>query len=180
MGFFKNLKDRFGLKDRLFPEEKSFFIMLCQQAAKTLEGIETLGKFVETQAPEHGKRVKETEQEADELRRVLVEELHQTFVTPMDREDIFDLSRAVDDIIDYANTTVDEMEIYGVAPDKHLQDMVDILRKEAREIADAIRMLRSYPHIAIEHAILAKSYENAMEKAYHAALAELFKRTDKI
>ncbi|MBZ5543945.1 MAG: DUF47 family protein, partial [Acidobacteriia bacterium] len=55
---------------------------------------------------------------------MLVEELHQTFVTPMDREDIYALSRAIDDIMDYANSTVDEMKIYEVSPEEHLREMV--------------------------------------------------------
>ena len=169
-----------GLKERIFPPEKNFFAMLAAQASKTLEGIEALERFVETPTPENAKTVKEIEHQADELRRVLIEGLDTSFVTPMDREDIFALSRVVDDIVDYANTTVDEMEIYNVGPDKHLQEMVDILRKGAREIADAVKILKSYPHIAMDHAIQAKTYENIMEKAYHAALADLFKRTDTV
>jgi len=169
-----------GLSERIFPEEKNFYALLSDQASKTLEGIEALGRFVQDSSPENAKQVKEIEHEADELRRALIEELHKSFVTPMDREDIFALSRAVDDIVDYANTTVDEMEIYEVGPDQHLEAMVDILRKAAREIADAVKMLKSHRHIAMEHAIQAKSYENAMEKAYHAALAALFQGTDPV
>jgi len=169
-----------SLKDRFFSEDTDFYRMLADQASKTLEGIEALGEFMKNATPEDAQRVRAIEQQADELRKTVIEGLHQSFVTPMDREDIFALSRAVDDIVDYANTTVDEMEIYGVSPDRHLKDMVDILRKEAREIADSVRMLNSYPHIVMEHAVQAKFYENAMEKAYHSALADLFKRTDTI
>jgi predicted phosphate transport protein (TIGR00153 family) len=180
MGWLKKDKEGVGLKDRLFPKEKNFYKMLYDQASKTLEGIEALGFFVESQNQEDAKRVKDVEREADELRRVLVEELHQTFVAPMDREDIYALSRAIDDIVDYANTTVDEMEIYAVSPEEHLREMVDILRKAATEISDAVKILETYPHIAMEHTVKAKFYENAMEKAYHSALAELFKRTDTV
>ncbi len=180
MGWFWRGERPASLKERFFSRDKSFHKMLADQAAKTVEGIEALEKFTQNPDPENAKRVREIEQEADELRRVLVEELHQSLVTPIDREDIFALSRTVDDMVDYADTTVDEMEIYEVTPDRHLQEMVDILRKEAREVADSIRMLDVYPHIAMEHAVQAKFYENAMEKAYHSALADLFKRTDTI
>jgi uncharacterized protein Yka (UPF0111/DUF47 family) len=168
------------LKNRIFPKEKNFYKMLSDQASKTLEGIEALEVFVQNPNQENAKRVKGIEHEADELRKVLVEELNQTFVTPMDREDIFAISRAVDDIIDYANTTVDEMEIYGVAPEEHLREMADILKKAAREISDAVKILKTYPNIAMEHSVKAKFYENAMEKAYHSALADLFKKTDTV
>jgi len=158
----------------------SFYQRLSDQAAKTLEGIEALVVFVENPAKENAKRVRDIEREADELRRVLVEDLHQTYVTPMDREDIYALSRAIDDIVDYANSTVDEMEIYEVASDEHLYEMVEILGKAAREIADAVKILETYPTIAMEHSVKAKFYENAMEKAYHTALADLFKKTDTV
>jgi len=180
MDWFKKKKDGLGFIKGIFPKERNFYDLLASQASKTLEGIEALGAFVTSPNEENAKSVKEIEQAADELRRVLVEELNQTFVTPMDREDIYALSRAIDDIVDYANTTVDEMEIYEVAPEDHLREMVDILRKAAREITDAVKILESYPHIAMEHAVKAKSYENAMEKAYHSALADLFKKTDTV
>lgn len=167
-----------SLKDRIFPKEKNFYKMLSDQASKTLKGIEALGEFVENQNQKDANRVKEIEKEADELRRVLVEELHKTFFAPIDREDIYALSRAIDDIVDYANSTVDEMEIYGVASDVHLQAMVSILIKAAREISNAVKILEAYPNIAMEHAVKAKFYENTMEKAYHSALADLFKKTD--
>jgi len=169
-----------GLKDRIFAKEGNFYKMLSDQATKTLEGIDALGFFVENRNLENAKRVKDMEREADEIRRILVEELHKTFVTPMDREDIYALSRAIDDIVDYANSTVDEMEIYEVASEEHVQEMVDILRKAAREISDAVKILETHPNIAMEHAVKAKSYENAMEKTYHTALADLFKRTDTV
>jgi predicted phosphate transport protein (TIGR00153 family) len=180
MGCLKKEKEGRGLIDRLFPREKNFYRLLSDQASKTLEGIERLDVFLQNQNQETAKGVKDVEKEADELRRILVEELHHTFVTPMDREDIFALSRAIDDIVDYADTTVDEMEIYDVASDDHLQEMVDILRRAAQEIRDGVKILETYPHIAMEHAIKAKFYENTMEKAYHSALADLFKKTDTI
>jgi len=169
-----------SLKDRIFPKEKNFYKMLSDQASKTLEGIEALGEFVENQNQKNANRVKEIEKEADELRRLLVEELHKTFFAPIDREDIYALSRAIDDIVDYANSTVDEMEIYEVASDAHLWAMVGILIKAAREISNAVKILEAYPNIAMEHAVKAKFYENTMEKAYHSALADLFKKTDTV
>ncbi|OGP88821.1 MAG: hypothetical protein A2156_07435 [Deltaproteobacteria bacterium RBG_16_48_10] len=169
-----------GIIGKLFPKETNFYKMLSQQASKTLKGIEALEAFVKDQNKENGKRVKEIEGEADELRKALIEELHQSFVTPLDREDIYALSRAIDEIVDYANSTVDEMEVYEVTSDEHLQQMVDILRKAAREISDAMNILETYPHIAMEHAVKTKFYENAMEKAYHTALADLFKKKDTV
>jgi hypothetical protein len=87
---------------------------------------------------------------------------------------------AIDDVVDYANTTIDEMEIYEVKGDHHIKEIVNILRKAARELNDAVKILKDYPKIASEHAVQAKSYENQMEKTYHFALADLFKGKDTV
>jgi hypothetical protein len=168
-------------KKKPFPNTKSpFFEILSRQAAKILEGLEALWNFAEKGTKENANLVRNVEREADELRRILIQELDQTFVTPLDREDIYNLSRAIDDVVDYANTTVDEMEVYEVKGDEHITEMVNILRKAARELNDAVRILKDYPKIALEHAVKAKSYENQMERAYHLALADLFKGPDTV
>ena len=165
----------------LFQKKKCDFCgMLHSQSEKVVEGLDALHSWAEKADERERERVKEIEPEADELRRILIEELNQTFVTPFDREDIFSLSRAIDDVMDYADRTVDEMEIYEVKPNNHIIEMIGILRKAAHELSDAIRLIQKYPSIALEHATKAKACENEMENAYHRALAELFKGTDTV
>ena len=82
--------------------------------------------------------------------------------------------------MDYADRTVDEMEIYEVTPNSHIIEMIGILRKAAHELSDSIRLIQKYPNIALEHATKAKACENEMESAYHRALAELFRGTDTV
>jgi predicted phosphate transport protein (TIGR00153 family) len=165
----------------LFQKKKrDFYGMLHSQSEKVVEGLDALHSWAEKADERQRKRVKEIEREADELRRILIEELNQTFVTPFDREDIFSLSRAIDDVMDYADRTVDEMEIYEVKPNNHVIQMIDILRKAAHELSDAIRLIQKYRSIALEHATKAKACENEMENAYHRALAELFKGSDTV
>ncbi len=170
----------FKRKTQFSGSESRFFDILFQQSSKTMEGLEALWNYAENGTKENANLVRSVEREADELRRVMIEELDKTFITPLDREDIFALSRAIDDVVDYANTTVDEMEIYEVKGDHHIKEMINILRKAARELNDAVKILKDYPRIASEHAVQAKSYENQMEKAYHRALADLFKGTDTV
>jgi hypothetical protein len=157
-----------------------FFELLFRQSIKTFESLEALFAFAQNGTKENANTVRNLERDADELRRILIEELDRTFVTPIDREDIYALSRAIDDVADYANTTVDEMEIYEVKGDEHILEMVNILRKAARELNDSVKVLKDYPKIASEHAMKAKAYENTMEKAYHHALADLFKGADTV
>jgi uncharacterized protein Yka (UPF0111/DUF47 family) len=120
------------------------------------------------------------EKEADEVRRILIDELNRTFITPMDREDIFALSRAIDDVIDYAYATVEEMVILDVKPNTFLQRMVSLLREASYEIHLAMLRLKENPNVANDHAIRAKALENQMEHIYREAIAELFRGPEDI
>ncbi len=162
-------------------KETDFFKLLTDQATKTLEGVEALATYLETMDTADGQKVKEIETQADEIRRVLIEELNLTFVTPVDREDLFALSGAIDDVVDYANTTVYEFEIYRLqSADDHVKRLVQLLREQARELLNAVKTLDSYPRLANEHAVKAKKVENLMERAYRDALGELFLGTDTV
>jgi hypothetical protein len=164
-----------GLRDFLKPRESNFLRLLRDQAQKTLEGMEALEEYMRTGGEREAKRVGQCEREADELRRILIDELNRTFVTPIDREDIFALSRAVDDIVDYAYSTVDEMTIFGLGPNPFLQRMVSILREAADEIQLAVCVLKERPNLAAQHATRAKVLENQAESVYREAIADLFR-----
>ena len=163
-----------GLRDLFRPRQVDFLALLQQQARLTLHGLQALEQFAATAEVEHAKRVVELEKDEDELRRILIDELNRNFVTPIDREDIFALSRAIDDIIDYANTTVDEMTLLGVSPTPIMRQMVTLLREAAEEIHLAVEQLKEHPWVASTHAVRAKSLENQVEAVYRQALLELF------
>jgi predicted phosphate transport protein (TIGR00153 family) len=120
------------------------------------------------------------EKEADEARRILIDELNKTFITPFDREDIFTLSRTIDDVLDYANSTSSEMEILKVEPTNYMQQMASILRDAAYELLMAVDRLEDHPGVANDHAQRAKSLENRVEEVYRAALADLFSGAEDI
>lgn len=171
----------FTIRKRLFSKEKNiFFDLMFRQSEKTLEGLEALANYMEDRSPENAKQVKKCEVEADDLRMMLIQELDKTFVTPLDREDIFNLSLAIDDVMDYANSTVYEMEIYEVVADGHVKEMVNILISAGREINQAINLLENQPKVAAVHALKAKAYENTMEGAYRLALSHLFRGDDPV
>jgi len=160
---------------RLFGgKEDKFVRLLIEQAAKTLEGMEGLEEYMKDRDQEAAEKVTRAEKEADELRRILIDELNRTFVTPIDREDIFALSRAIDDILDYGYSTVDEMNILNVEPNSYLRRMVSLLKTAANEIYTATLRLKDHPGVANEHALRAKALENRVEDVYREALADLF------
>lgn len=149
-----------------------FFELLLRQAEKTLAGCDALVRFLQNQAA--AEEVRRMEQEADDIRRVLIDELNQTFITPIDREDIFSLSRAIDDVLDYAKNTVDEMEVFEVSSNEHLCKMAALLKEGAEQLVAAIRHLANNPNVASDYAVRAKRIENGMNVKYLAALRDLF------
>lgn len=169
-----------GIKNFFKPRQDKFLRLLIEHAAKTLEGLETLEEFMKKPGDELANQIRLLEKEADELRRILIDELNRTFVTPMDREDIFALSRAIDDVMDYANTTVDEMVILAVAPNPFLLRMVSLLQEATYEIHQAMLRLEEHPSVANDHAIRAKALENRVEHVYREAIADLFNGPDNI
>jgi predicted phosphate transport protein (TIGR00153 family) len=148
--------------------------MLGEQADKTREGLEALEHFFRTHDRADARRVEQIEKEADELRRLLIDDLNRAFVTPIDREDLFSLSRAIDDVLDYANSTVDEVQMFNLAPTDLMLKMVTILREAAEELHRGVLQLRERPQVALQHAMRAKKLENRAEGLYREALAELF------
>lgn len=166
---------------KLFHKKQNKFVrLLVEHALAVQKGMDALHKFMQTDDPKWAQAVDIVEKEADEVRRILVDELNRSFVTPFDREDIFSLSRAVDDVIDYANTTIHEMEVLKIHPDSFLVDMTSLLAAAARELAMAMERLEHNPVVASEHARRAKSAENRVEKEYRNAVAKLFEGADDI
>ncbi len=162
------------------PKERNFYRMLQNQADKTLEGMKALQEFVKDNSVEHAEAVKRLEEEADDIRASLVHNLNDTFITPIDREDIYSLSRSIDDIIDYAKKTCVEMEVYKIQSTEHIVQMVDVLTYATEQIAYAISNLERDPRVAAQRAMNAKRCENQVEYIYHRALAKLFETTDTI
>jgi predicted phosphate transport protein (TIGR00153 family) len=166
---------------RLFKKRKNIFIHhMSDQAQLTLEGLDALKAYLASQDPAAAALLDSKEKAADEARRILIDDLNRTFVTPFDREDIFALSRTIDDVLDYANSTVSEMEILKVGPTVYMQTMASLLRDAANELFLAVCCLEEHPAVANDHAQRAKALENRVEGVYREALADLFKGAEDI
>ena len=151
-----------------------FIELLIKQAEYAVEGLQSLLIYVSEPDEALAQRVTALEKEADEVRRILIDELNRTFVTPIDREDIFALSLTIDDILDYANTTVEEMDLLEIKPNKYIERMVSLLTDAAREIHLGVLRLEDHPNVANDHAVRAKALENRVETVYREAIADLF------
>ena len=169
-----------GLKDFFKPRQDRFVQLLIEQAEITLSGMDALESYMKKRSSKHASSVRQAEKDADEVRRILIDHLNRTFVTPIDREDIFALSRAIDDVVDYAYTTVEEMEVLDVEPNDFLRRLVSLLQDAATEIHLAMLRLKDNPGVAAEHASRAKALENRVERVYREAVADLFSGPDDI
>jgi predicted phosphate transport protein (TIGR00153 family) len=161
----------------IFSRKKTdrFTELLLKQAEYSLEGMQLLLQYVKNPDDALARQVSEVEGQADEVRRILIDELNRTFVTPIDREDIFALSGTVDDVLDYAYSTVEEMTLLKVQPNAYIERMVSLMTDAARELHNAIARLEDHPQVATDHAVRAKALENRMETVYRDAIADLFK-----
>ncbi|MEA1977965.1 MAG: DUF47 family protein [Chloroflexota bacterium] len=160
----------------IFSRKKTnrFLELLIKQAEYSVMGMQKLLEYVKEPSEALAAAVTQLEKEADEVRRILIDELNKTFVTPIDREDIFALSLTIDDVLDYADTTVEEMHLLGVQPNAYMERIVSLLTDAAREIHIGVQRLEDHPNVANDHAVRAKALENRVETVYREALADLF------
>jgi len=156
-------------------KENRFLELLIQQAEFTVEGLEALKLYMKQPDSAIAEKIFSIESEEDEVRRILIDELNRTFVTPFDREDIFALSLTIDDILDYAEETMHRMVTLKVEPNQYLERMVSLLTDAAVEILRGVSELVEHPNVANDHAVRAKALENRVEQVYREALADLFR-----
>jgi hypothetical protein len=108
-----------------------FLLRLREQAVLVLCGTDALMAFMQEPNKKNAARVRIYEKKADDVRQALISDLNQSFVTPIDREDLFALSRSIDDILDYAYATINEVDALAVTPNHYLCQMVEILHTGA-------------------------------------------------
>jgi predicted phosphate transport protein (TIGR00153 family) len=169
---------RTGLRGWFQQKPNQFIARMREQAFIVALGTQALVDYMEHPNKKNAIRVRELEKQADEERRMLIEELNRSFVTPIDREDLFALSRAIDDVLDYAYSTTSEMHILNVAPTPYLCTMARLLYDCAEEIHRAMQRLEQHPGDAGDHAMRIKAIENRMDTLYAEALASLFCEPD--
>ena len=160
---------------KLFKKKQDkFILLLIEQASLTFKGVETLQEYMKTHDHALAEQLTQIEKEADEVRRILIAELNRSFVTPIDREDIFALSRSIDDVVDYAYSTVSEMDILNVEPTTYMTRMTSLLKDATYELYMAMQRLEDHPSVAAEHSQRAKALETRVESVYREAIADIF------
>lgn len=168
------------MKFKLFKKRRSvnFFDLLTEQARLMTKGMKLLNEYCITHDESVADDVIRTETEGDMVRRVLIDELNRTFITPIDREDLFRFSSQLDEILDYAKTSVDEIRFFNVIPDKEMCAVTETLLDMCEHIIVAVENVEKHKSISRDEAIYVKRMENKVGDMTTRALADLFDHDD--
>jgi uncharacterized protein Yka (UPF0111/DUF47 family) len=168
------------LFDRVFPKTPDFFSLLTEQCQHVGITAGRLVEFMETGDAAVGCLIREDEHEADRVKIRNLHTLNEAFSTPIDREDLYRAIIDLDEIVNYCKTTVSEMEVLGLAPDKHCLEMAMHIKLGTDALAQGYARLAKEPAAAAADADAARKAERRVEKNYRRAIAELFVGDDYI
>ncbi|WP_258725926.1 DUF47 domain-containing protein [Cellulomonas sp. NS3] len=162
---------------RLTPRDTSFFDLLAASAAHLVTGANLLGELLGADRQtrkEIGKRISDAEHLADEATHTIMRRLNQTFVTPFDRDDIYNLASALDDCMDFMEEAADLIVLYKLdGLPARVSDQVQVLQRAAELTAEAMPRLRSMENLS-DYWIEINRLENQADKVHRKLLAQMF------
>ncbi len=164
----------------LVPTERQFFVLFRENATNLLEGLKVLNTLLNSTADqfvEHHTRLRDLEHRGDEITHRVHQELNQTFLTPFDREDIYALAGAVDDVIDLAEETAATIVL----------DRVDEISPEAQELGAILlelgqQLVEAFDHLESRkdpeaHWVRIHELENEGDRVSRQAIGNLFQHS---
>jgi len=159
------------------PENGDVLGMLGQQVEVTIRGMDAFARWGggDTQL---GEIVRAAEHEADDRKRDLLVLVRDSFTTPLDPEDLFELSRGLDEVINGAKNTVREAEALAMAPNSAIGQMCDLLAEGVRHLGAAFAALGDDPETANAQAAAAVKTQRNLERTYRRAMAKLAEKED--
>jgi predicted phosphate transport protein (TIGR00153 family) len=166
---------------RLTPQNREFFELYSRASSNAVEIARLLVDLLE-RFPADGarlvERIKEREHEGDRLTHEVVLLLNRTFVTPFDRDDMYRLAGAIDDVCDHVDEAADNLGVYGVerVPEKARQQAEVILRA-ATKLDEAVRRLEGFRD-STEQLMELRALEDEGDALVRDAVADLFRSTD--
>ena len=166
----------------IMPREPKFFDLFEKSVANVAKAAKELADFLEdyTNVPLKVARITELEHEGDAITHQIMEQLHRTFVTPLDREDIALLTERLDDVMDFIEDAANAMLLYRIEqPTTRAREMAAILVTMTSELVVAVPLLRNRSKMKeiLEHCVEINRLENEADAILRHALAELFDDT---
>jgi predicted phosphate transport protein (TIGR00153 family) len=161
----------------LVPKDRQFFTLFDEAGANILHSAQLLDRLMK-QWPDAGGLGREIlicEQEGDRITHDIIHRLNSTSVTPIDREDIYALAGALDDIVDFTEEAADFMGLYNIeAPMEQALQLTRVLEDSCRNIAQALSRLRGFQELN-HYFVEVNRLENEGDRITREALASLFR-----
>ncbi|MDI6806350.1 MAG: DUF47 family protein [Candidatus Aenigmarchaeota archaeon] len=173
-----------GFREWLLPKDHRFFDMLENQAQVVFKGSSILAESLNSSngigIGEKVKLIKKVEQEGDEIVHEIAEGLNRTLITPIDREDISNLSSRLDDVLDKIHAAASRINIYGINPNKTILKLSNVLVTSTDILNKAVRNMRNPKKFeeTENYCIEINRLENEADSILHSSLSELFKEKD--
>ncbi len=167
------------------PREEKFFDLFEASAQNMVKTAQKLKQLVDSweNVGEGVSEITELEHEGDRITHQIMEQLHRTFVTPFDREDIALLSHTLDDVTDFIHAAADAMFIYKVdRPSQRAKELSDTIVQATEEVERAMPQLRRRAQLKqiLERCVEINRLENVADRVFRSAMAELFTDTTDI
>jgi uncharacterized protein len=161
------------------PREDEYFTLFQQITAKIQEASRLLVQMIEGKHEDFEDfsiRIKDVEHDCDNLSHKVTTKLNKSFITPFDREDIYTLSVALDDVCDYIDAGARAIRMYGIKEiSVHAIGLAKVIQQLADEIDGAVSMLKK-PNGMNHHIVEIHRLENEADDIYFRAMAELFEK----
>ena len=163
---------------RLTPQKREFFHLYSRASANAVEISRLLVELLERFPAEDGEligEIKEREHDGDRLTHEVVDLLNRTFVTPFDRDDMYRLAGAIDDVCDHVDEAAENLATYGVerVPAKAVEQ-ARVIHEAARNLDAAVQRLEGFKDSQIQLSEL-RRLEDDGDRLVRDAVAELFK-----
>jgi uncharacterized protein Yka (UPF0111/DUF47 family) len=146
--------------------------MLARQADITLQGMRAFTDWAGGDAAK-ADEVRDLEHQADGVRRELLRSVQEAFTTPLAKEDLYEISVQLDDVINGAKNLVRESDVLDVAPDQHTQDMAALLQLGVERLVEACGQVGTDVGRATRAADEAVKSQRRLERAYRSAMSDL-------
>jgi len=164
----------------LFPKNERFFDLFEESARNFVTASGLLKELMDRcdAVEEMVRQITELEHHGDTITHLIMAELHGTFVTPIDREDIAQLAQRMDDVMDSIDAAAMRMMLYDITkPTERAKELADIVVRVTSETSKAIPRLRRSSELSHmrDHCIEINRLENEADDVRRSALAELFR-----
>jgi predicted phosphate transport protein (TIGR00153 family) len=158
------------------PKDREFFDLFEEAGTNAVRAADLLDQMLRS-FPERADLARDIlicEQEGDRITHDIIHRLNQTFVTPIDREDILELASALDDITDFIEEVADYLGLYKIeAPMEQSQRLAHTLLQATRQIAEALPRMRDFKDIS-HYTVEINRLENDGDRIVREAVASLF------